>query len=327
MSKRKAALVAASLVVLSAAGMAAARQERGAPGVSLAQSVVAAASAFEHYTHEAGAISAGFRGGEDVARALRQGAAYKHDQFEEGMIAYGAIAALQERDFVEGVREAAREAGGPQALAQSLTAQPDGVLRIEGVGPAAARIQAALLRQSAPLALAGRAVKQSAYDIQHQDWSKANVVDSAGRLARVKAISSTAFAPDDGDASRLIQSATARQDAGFGEGGGAFTPVTVRAAALAALAVLGAADDEAAPGLTRVLHDPKADSCMKMAKLNLYQCLAVAGPHYEDVFCLGQHAMMETAQCVSDAAGASKAMISPATPARSRGFSVPIASN
>jgi len=24
---------------------------------------------------------------------------------------------------------------------------------------------------------------------------------------------------------------------------------------------------------------------MKMAKLNLYQCLAVAGPHYEDVFC------------------------------------------
>lgn len=325
MFKRKAALVAASLVVLSAAGMAAARQERGAPGVSLAQSVVAAASAFEHYTHEAGAISAGFRGGDDVARALRQGAAYKHEQFEEGMIAYGAIAALQERDFVEGVRQAAREAGGADALAQSLTAQPDGVLRIEGVGPAAARIQAALLRQSAPLALAGRAVKQSAYDIQHQDWSKANVVDSAGRLARVKSISNTAFAPDDGDASRLIRSATARQE--VGQGGGAVTPVTVRAAALAALAVLGAAGDEAAPGLTRVLHDPKADSCMKMAKLNLYQCLAVAGPHYEDVFCLGQHAMMETAQCVSDAAGGGKTMMSPATPARSRGFNVPVASN
>lgn len=325
MFKRRAALFAASLVVLgAAAGMATARQERGAPGVSLAQSMVAAASAFEHYTHSAGGISAGFRGGEDVASALRQGAAYKPDQFEEGMIAYGAIAALQERDFVEGVRQAAREIG-PEALVQRLSVQPDGVLEIQGVGLAAARVQAALLRQSGPLSVAGRAVKQSAYDIQHQDWSKGSIVDSAGRLARVKAISSAAFSPDDGDTGRLIESATARQETGGAEGGGAFTPVTVRAAALAALAVLGAAGDDDAQRLTPVLHDPKADSCVKMAKLNLYQCLAVAGPHYEDVFCLGQHAMMDTAQCVSDAAGGGR--MSPVAPSRGRGFTVPVASN
>ena len=321
MFKRKAAFVAVSVVVLGAvAGMAAARQERASPGVSLAQSVVAAASAFEHYTHNAGGISAGFRSGENVASALREGAAYKPDQFEEGMIAYGAIAALQQRDFVEGVRLAAREAG-PEALAQRLTARPDLVLQIEGVTPAIARAQAALLHQSGPLASAGRAVKQSAYDIQHQNWSKDTIVDSAGRLARVKAISATAFTPDDRDASRLIQSATARQDS---EGNGAATAVTVRAAALAALAVLGAAGDEDAGRLTAVLHDPKADSCVKMAKLNLYQCLAVAGPHYEDVFCLGQHAMMETAQCVSDAAGGARMSVAPQ---RSRGFTVPVASN
>jgi hypothetical protein len=41
--------------------------------------------------------------------------------------------------------------------------------------------------------------------------------------------------------------------------------------------------------------------CLRMAKLNLYQCLASAGPHYEDIYCLGQHAMMETAQCVTEA--------------------------
>ncbi len=323
MFKRKAALVAVSVVVLgAAAGMATARQER--PGVHLAQSVVAAASAFEHYTHAAGGISAGFRGGDDVASALRQGAAYKPDQFEEGMIAYGAIAALQERDFVDGVRRAAREIG-PDELARRLAAQPDTVMEIEGVGPAAARVQAVLLRQSGPLASAGRAVKQSAYDIQHQSWSKGAIVDSAGRLARVKAISNTAFSPDDRDASRLIESATAGDEVGGAEGGRAFTPVTVRAAALAALAVLGAAGDEDAARLTPVLHDPKADSCVKMAKLNLYQCLAVAGPHYEDVFCLGQHAMMDTAQCVSDAAGGAR--MSPAPATRSRGFAVPVASN
>jgi hypothetical protein len=38
-----------------------------------------------------------------------------------------------------------------------------------------------------------------------------------------------------------------------------------------------------------------------MAKLNLYQCLASAGPHYEDIFCLGQHAMIDPGQCVVEA--------------------------
>jgi hypothetical protein len=39
-----------------------------------------------------------------------------------------------------------------------------------------------------------------------------------------------------------------------------------------------------------------------MAKLDLYQCMAVAGPQYEDIYCLGQHAMLETATCVAIAA-------------------------
>jgi len=42
---------------------------------------------------------------------------------------------------------------------------------------------------------------------------------------------------------------------------------------------------------------------MTMAKLNLYQCLAVARPNYEDVFCLGQHVMMDTGRCIIKASG------------------------
>jgi len=49
------------------------------------------------------------------------------------------------------------------------------------------------------------------------------------------------------------------------------------------------------------MTEPKAAMCLRLAKLNLYQCLASAGPHYEDIFCLGQHAMIETGQCVVDA--------------------------
>jgi hypothetical protein len=40
-----------------------------------------------------------------------------------------------------------------------------------------------------------------------------------------------------------------------------------------------------------------------MSKLNLYQCLAVAKPHYEDVFCLGQHIMIDTGACLMKGVG------------------------
>jgi hypothetical protein len=305
----------ALIAAVAVSGFAVARQERSAPGVSLARDVVAAASAFETYTRGAGTISAAFESGGGVAEALAKGAAYQPEQLDAGMIAYGAIAALQEEAFIDGVRQAARETP-PEVLVERLEANPESVVEIAGVGAAVSRAQAALLKRGAPLGVTGKAVKQAAYDVQHQDWSKDPVADNAGRLAKVKAMSAAFFAPGDEDAGRLIQAATAPRDSGGsgGEGGAAFTPVTVRAAALAALAVLGAAGDEDAAKLDVVMHEQKSGYCMKMAKLNLYQCLAVAGPHYEDVFCLGQHALMDTAQCVAEAAGGARVpLASPAT--------------
>jgi hypothetical protein len=319
------ALVAAVAI----SGFAVARQERSAPGVSLAHDVVAAASAFETYTRGAGAISAGFSSGDTVADALAKSAAYQPEQLEAGMVAYGAIAALQEEGFVEGVRQAAREIPAEVLIAR-LEDNPESVVEISGVGAAASRAQAALLKRGAPLGVTGKAVKQAAYDVQHQEWSKRPIADSAGRLARVKAMSAEFFKPGDEDAGRLIQAATApREDTGAGaEGGAAFTPVTVRAAALAALAVLGAAGDDDVAKLDKVLHEKKSGFCMKMAKLNLYQCLAVAGPHYEDVFCLGQHALIDTAQCVTSAAGGAVVPTAAPVPAprSSPGFLIPVAS-
>ncbi|KQY35946.1 hypothetical protein ASD38_05255 [Caulobacter sp. Root487D2Y] len=320
----------ALVAVIAMSGFAVARQERGEPGVSLARDVVAAASAFETYTRGAGTISAAFENGGGVADALAKGSAYQPEQLEAGMIAYGAIAALQEQTFIDGVRRATRDTP-PEVLVARLESDPESVIDIEGVGAAAGRAQAALLSRGAPLGVTARAVKQAAYDIQHQNWSKDPISDGAGRLARVKAMSAAFFSPGADDAGRLIQAATApdggRGFGGDGEGGAVFTPVTVRAAALAALALLGAADDEHVDGLDNIMREEKSADCMKMAKLNLYQCLAVAGPQYEDVFCLGQHALSDTAQCVNTAAGAARAPAqSVAIPVarRAPGFVIPV---
>jgi hypothetical protein len=77
----------------------------------------------------------------------------------------------------------------------------------------------------------------------------------------------------------------------------------VRGLAIAALAVLGEAGDANLVAVQGLMSEPNVGSCMSMSKLNLYQCLAVARPHYEDVFCLGQHGMMDTGRCMIRAAG------------------------
>jgi hypothetical protein len=62
-----------------------------------------------------------------------------------------------------------------------------------------------------------------------------------------------------------------------------------------------------------LMSDERSASCLRIAKLNLYQCLASAGPHYEDIYCLGQHAMIEPGQCVADAAAPKKAAVQKAS--------------
>jgi len=72
----------------------------------------------------------------------------------------------------------------------------------------------------------------------------------------------------------------------------------VHALAVAALSALGYADDASLAQVMPILAEPNSATCLNMSKLNLYQCLAVAKPHYEDVFCLGQHILIDTGRCL-----------------------------
>jgi hypothetical protein len=265
-----------------------ARQVSPAPSATPGEHGLAAqATAFEGFMHHAAGIDAAFSGPAEVAQALQTGAAYEPKTMEAGVIAFAAMAALQEPRFVAAVR-ADRDRG---ELARRLSANPQAALALPGADAAAGRASSALYAQGDALAGEGRKVKQAAYSVQHQAWSKANVPDPAGRLSRVKRISAAGYQPSRDDAGRMQSS--------LSEGvrrGGAPSPLVARGVAVAALSVLG--EDGKARSL---MTDPKAAMCLRMAKLNLYQCLASAGPHYEDIFCLGQHAMIETGQCVVDA--------------------------
>jgi len=90
-----------------------------------------------------------------------------------------------------------------------------------------------------------------------------------------------------------------------------YPQVVIRGLAVAALAVLGEAGDDQAARIEPIVGEPVTANCLGDAKLNLYQCLAVSKPHYEDIFCLGQHVMMDTGQCMMVAAGAPPPVYAP----------------
>ncbi len=79
--------------------------------------------------------------------------------------------------------------------------------------------------------------------------------------------------------------------------------------ALAALSILDGTEGADEARLEPVVSERVTAECLKMAKLNLFQCLSVAGPEYEDVYCLGQHAVLDTGQCVAGAAAPAQTLL------------------
>jgi hypothetical protein len=275
------------------------------PDVGLAEPFVHDAAAYQRYMRESGAIAPNFTDGMSVAQSLRVGAAYQPAQFLRGELAYAAIAALQDRTFVDAVRAEGQTPEQRYAIVARIYADPANALRFTDGRGAAGLAKAALTGDGLRLLSAGKAVRKSAYDIQRQPWSHDDVADRDGRLMAVKMLATTGRLVTTNDESALQSRVGGVVDLGSADAPAPppFSPLVVRAVALAALAAIGQADEEAAQRLSWLSQDYFTEHCLTHAKNELNECLAVAKPHYEDIFCLGQQAMMYTAECVVKGAG------------------------
>jgi hypothetical protein len=266
-----------------------------------------AAAAFDRYMRRVAAIGPDLKTGSDVAEALRTAAAYEPLQFEEGMIAYGAMAALQDARFVYAVMGVGDDARSRQALVDAILDDPSTARRLPYASEASALAGAAILHEARPVIAVGLALKQAAYDVQRDSWSLAKAQDGAMRLARAKAVSAARVSTADGEMSRLLTRITGWKDPAE-TGAPPFGRISDHSLALAALAILDSAGDGNADRLGGLLSEASSAQCLKMAKLNLFQCLSVAGPEYEEVYCLGQHAVLDTGRCVAGGADPTGAM-------------------
>ncbi|CAN7406500.1 hypothetical protein LJR225_002588 [Phenylobacterium sp. LjRoot225] len=275
------------------------------PSVSLSSKVIEQASAYRAYVGRASAISPAFANGQQVSDAVRTGAAYQPDQLLRGAIAYGAVAALQDSTFVTGVRAYVGDATQRQTIAYHIMRDPAYVVGISGSASAAGLVIAALGDNGRKVLDQGRQVKQAAYDVQHSAWSKGEVAGRDARLLQAKQLSMTPGLGEVEETARLQQASVGAQSLALT--GTAvpppYSPMVIRSLAVAALAALGYADDAHLDHVAPLMTDPASATCLNMSKLNLYQCLAVSKPYYEDVFCLGQHVMEDTGACLMKGAG------------------------
>lgn len=320
-------LPVASMVALSIAAAvtgAALASHADEPGAAehlgLPEKTVEDAAAYADFVGKATAVDSRFKNASAVRRALKTGAAYESGQLQSGEVAYAALLALKSPRFVQGLGEL-REQGRADQLADRLLQNPASVLSMPGAANAAADAARVLNGDGQHLFATGAAVKQAAYTIQHQAWSRSFITDRPQRLAQVKGLSETRFAATSKDTSRLLDTLarigsssvdSGGQDAGDGYSQGtSASPVVTRGLALAALAVLGRARNLDERTMVGLASDTGGSECLKLAKLNLFQCLAVAGPKYEDVFCLGEHGLKETGTCLSKAATSPAVFMAP----------------
>lgn len=273
--------------------------------MALARPIIEAASAYVGYMQTATAIPNKFADGASVSSALRTGAHAEKTQLQQGVIAYGAILALQDPAFVEAVRVYAANPTSRAQIARNIMSDPTYVVSIGGHESAAGLVINTLYAQGAKLKAQGELVKKESLDIQLKAaWSKATVPNLMGRLQEVKNLSGS-MTPGSPEMGAMLDAA-ARGQAQMGLTGQSvpppYTPAVIRSLAIAALAVLGEAGDDS-PYITQLLVDNQDGFCFNMSKLNLYQCISVAKPFYEDMYCLGLHVMTDTGQCVMNSAG------------------------
>lgn len=280
------------------------------PSPTLSASVVEAAGAYQTYVRDAAAISSAFTDAETIQSSLRRGASYEPKQFSRGAVAYGAVAALQSPEYVAGVRGLASDASRRQLIINQIMADPAYAAQLPGAENAAGLIVSALSADGSAVHRAGTAVKQAAYDVQKQKWSREHVKNRDQRLALAKQLSATPITASNDDSTRLMQAALSGGGLSVTPGAARppYTQTVTRGLAIAALTALGAGDEA---GVDSLLEEKTGAYCLNLAKLNLYQCLAVSKPHYEDVFCLGQHVLMDTGQCLTKVAGSGQATFSP----------------
>ncbi len=294
---------------LEAQRLAAELAARQPPPISLNQGVAEAASIYVAFLREARTIQpGGFPDAESIQAAIRKGASYDAEQLSRGLIAYGAIIAMQSPEFVAGVRQYAIDPAQRQQIVAQIVADPAYAATLPGADAAAGLIASTIGKDSVAMRAIAEGIEQDAYTIQGRSdprrrWATTPIANREVRLEGAKHLSEVNMLPSAEESAQLFAAGNSGTGLGLepSRKGPPYTPAVVRSLAIAALGALGAGGDEARVNTEALTHEPNSEFCLNMSKLMLFQCLAASRPSYEDIFCLGRHVTRDLATCTTEA--------------------------
>jgi len=271
--------------------------------VVLNDSVVQSAAIYLGFTRDMATLRGGFESPEAILAAMQRGAAYQPDQISRGLVAYASILALQSPEFVAGVRRAGMERAARDQLVARIVADPTYASTLPGAAAAAGLVMGVLDADIVALRNAADSIENDAYAIQadsRQVWARQPVPDREARIQSVKDLSARMMLANAEDAARL--GSAARTGSGLGVSSPRlrqppYPPAISSALALAALAALDGAGDNARANTDALQYDRSSQDCFASSKLNLFQCLAASRPSYEVEFCLGRHVVRDLSTC------------------------------
>ena len=288
------------------------------PPVALNEGVAQAASVYVAFVREVGTIRAGFTDAESIQAAIRKGAAYEPGQLSRGMIAYGSILALQSPEYVAGVRQFASTPALRHDMIARIVADPAYAATLPGADAAAGLIASTMGKDIASLTAIAEAVEGDAYTIQERRdprrrWAVQPITDRTARLEGAKSLSVSQL-PSAEESARLFAAANSGSGLNLtpAQRGAPFTPAVVNSLAIAALAALGAAGDDARTNTDALSSESNNEFCLNMSKLMLFQCLAASRPSYEDMFCTGRHIVRDLATYTAQYTGPAPVQTTPA---------------
>lgn len=295
----------ARIAAIEAAAVAA----RQPPPVALNDSVSRSAAIYLAYQRDMATIRGGFASAQQIQDALRRGAASDPVQVSRGLVAYASILALQSPEFVGGIRAMGDSPEARRQIIDRVVADPAYASTLPGADSAAGLIMAVLEQDLNALSAAADSVESDAYNIQspgdqRSGWARTPLPDREGRLQAVKDIADQPMRPSMSEASRLYTAANAGSGLGVSPGrarSGPYAPSVSNALAMAALAALGAAGENAVPNTDALQYDRASQDCLASSRLNLFQCLAASRPSYEEIFCVGRHVLRDLTTCVRGA--------------------------
>lgn len=312
----------------SAASILAFAATSGVSAESLAQprdtALERAAAEYVQYREDIAAIEATpFTSAETTREAHRRLSAHTAEELSRGWVAYAALVAADTPAFREALekeissRKKVNGLSGADAFFAKLAKDPAYPRQLAGADEAISRVLAMTKHDAARFATLGEAFKEQAYALQKTSWGKAKIPTGSVRLSDAESFARSrpsATAPtfasvtEKGVTSPSLSSVNSAWNPDWGKdvGSGRMTEpnaqvIMNRVLHLAARYSVGGVNTKTVDVYAK---NDKSNSCLSFAALTLKQCIAATRAPYEEAFCLGEHALNDTASCIGWVAGA-----------------------